>query len=174
MLLLLMAAAALEWTPPSPRRAMPMVVLPPASSAARRTLIIRPPSPRSHLHGAVASNRIIEVLDVPCHVTDGQLVDAMAEHADSNTGTGKGSGGGILTVFSTTVGDHQSAAGSTSTSVGTYRDLKRREDGGGGGGGGSGSGGGGEDFLDRTCFVVMESEAARVSAKKGHLVVQYI
>ena len=108
--------------------------------------------PKSHLHSAVASNRIVEVLDVPCHVTDRHLVDAMAEHADV---IGKGGGGGILTVFSTTVGDHHhtGVAGSCA-SVGTYDDWKRRD---------AGAGGDGEDFLDRTCFVVMESEAARVS-----------
>ena len=105
--------------------------------------------PQTHVHASVSSNRTLRVLDVPCHVTDKQLSDALADHVDLPAASGKGSNGGIVAVYSTTVGgdSHGSASG-----VGTHDHWKRRDGGSGGGG-----------FLDRSCFVVMESVEARVS-----------
>ena len=105
--------------------------------------------PPTHVHASVSSNRTLRILDVPCHVTDRQLSDALADHVDLPAASGKGSNGGIVAVYSTTVGgdSHGSASG-----VGTHDHWKRRDGGSGGG-----------DFLDRSCFVVMESVEARVS-----------
>ena len=108
--------------------------------------------PQTHVHASVSSDRTVRILDVPCHVTDKQLSDALADHVDLPAVSGKGSNGGIVAVYSTSVGGDAHGSSGGASGVGTYEDRKRR-------GGGRGAG----DFLDRSCFVVMESVEARVS-----------